>query len=202
MTIVPRQHDPRDVYKLMIGSIVPRPIAFVSSLSRDGILNLAPFSFFMGVCPNPPVIAFSTTLKSGEETRKDTLRNVEETGEFVVNIVNEAIAEQMNLCSGEYPPEVDEFAVSGLTPIPSDIVKPPRVAESPVQMECRLIQVIDVSLRPLGARMVLGEVVSFHVDDAIVDDFRIDPDKLRAIARMGGNTYSRTRDRFDLLRPK
>ena len=124
------------------------------------------------------------------------------TGEFVVNIVSEEIAEQMNLCSGEYPHGVDEFEVSGLTPVPSDLVRPPRVRESHVNMECKLIQILDVSTRPRGGSLIIGEVIRFHVDDAIVDNFRIDPDKLRAIGRMGGNEYARTRDRFEMIRPK
>jgi len=108
----------------------------------------------------------------------------------------------MNVCSTEYPPDVDEFAESGLTPIPSDLVKPPRLKESRVNMECLLVQVVHVSPKPLGGSLVLGEVVRFHVDDSIVQEFRVDPDKLRPIGRMGGPTYTRTTDRFDLTRPK
>jgi len=202
MIVDPGAADPRNVYKLMIGAIVPRPIAFVSTISPDGILNLAPFSFFMGVCANPPVIAFAPTIRPTDGRQKDTLNNIEATREFVVNIVSEEFAEKMNQCSGEYPPQVDEFAVSGLTPVASDLVKPPRVAESKVNMECRLFQLVRISDKPLGGSVVLGEIVRFHVDDALIDDFRIDPDKLRAIGRMGGSGYARTRDRFELVRPK
>lgn len=201
MTVNPSEHDPRDVYKILIGAVVPRPIALVSSLSSDGIPNLAPFSFFNAICSNPPCLCFSTAFRAGTGTAKDTLRNIRETGQFVVNIVSEAMAERMNLTAGEYPPEVDEFVVSGLTAVPSDLVKPARVAESLVQMECKLQQIVIVSDRPSGAALVIGEVVRFHVDDGIVENFRIDPDKLLAIGRMGGNTYSRTRDRFDIARP-
>lgn len=201
MTVRPAEHDIRDVYKLLIGSVVPRPIGFISSVSRDGMRNLAPFSFFNAVCQNPPVVVFSTGLREGVEMRKDTLRNVQETGEFVVNIVSEDFAEAMNATSGDYPYGVDEFEISGLTPISSELVKPPRVAESRVQMECRVQQTVLVSERPGGAWLVIGEVVCFHVDDSIVTNYRIDPDKLRAIGRMGGNTYARTADRFDLTRP-
>jgi len=126
---------------------------------------------------------------------------VRATGEFVVNIVSEEIAEQMNLASGEYPAEVDEFDVSGLTAVASDLVRAPRVKESHVNMECRLMRVVEVSTRPRGGSLVIGEVLRFHVDDAIVDDFNIDPDALRAVARMGGNDYARTRDRFQMTRP-
>jgi flavin reductase (DIM6/NTAB) family NADH-FMN oxidoreductase RutF len=108
----------------------------------------------------------------------------------------------MNLCSPEFPPEIDEFAVSGLTPVASDLVRPPRVGESRVSMECRLVQVVHVSPKPLGGSIVLGEVLRFHVADEVFEDFRVDPDKLRAVGRMGGPTYSRTTDRFNLERPK
>ncbi|MBI3681220.1 MAG: flavin reductase family protein [Acidobacteria bacterium] len=204
MTVHPSEQNPRDIYKLMIGSIVPRPIAFVSTVSPEGARNLAPFSFFNGVCPNPPVVCFCASFRQGPDgalAKKDTLRNVQQTGEFVVNIVSEDFAEAMNLASGDYAPDVDEFVVAGLTPLASVLVKPPRVQQARVQMECRLIQVVTVSERPLGGSVVLGEVVLFHIDDAVVDNFRIDPDKLRAIGRMGGNTYARTTDRFDLARP-
>src|SRR6266851_4236429 len=186
----------------MVGAIVPRPIAFVSSISPEGILNLAPFSFFTGISANPPVICFSPMIRASDGGRKDTLRNIEATHEFVVNVVSEDFADKMNICSAEFPPEVDEFQMSGLTPAPSDLVKPPRVKESRINMECRLLQVVHVSPKPLGGSIVLGEVVLFHVDDALFDDFKIDPDKLRPIGRMGGSTYTRTTDRFDLARPK
>ena len=194
----PAAHPPKTNYKLLIGLIVPRPIAFVSTISAGGVHNLAPFSFFNAVCANPPVISFASGFRNPP---KDTLLNVRASGEFVVNIVSEEIAEQMNLTSGEYPHGVDEFELSGLTPVPSDIVRPPRVLESPVNMECRLVQIVDVGREPLGGSLVLGEVVRFHIDPAIMDDFRIDPEKLRAIGRMGGTGYTRTRDRFDMIRP-
>jgi flavin reductase (DIM6/NTAB) family NADH-FMN oxidoreductase RutF len=202
MIINPPDHDYRDIYKLMIGAIVPRPIAFVSTLSREGILNLAPFSFFTGVSANPPVICFSPMIRGSDGNRKDTLNNIETTREFVVNIVSEDFAVQMNICSTEFPPEVDEFQQSGLTPISSDLVKAPRVKESKINLECRLLQVLHVSPKPLGGSLVLGEVLRFHIADELWDDYRIDPNKLRPIGRMGGPTYTRTTDRFDLVRPK
>lgn len=198
MIVDPASTPPLACYKLLIGAVVPRPIGFISTLSATGQYNLAPFSFFNAICGDPPVVAFSTTFRVPP---KDTLVNVQATGEFVVNIVSEEIAEQMNLCAGEYPFGVDEFKISGLTPVPSDLVRPPRVLESHVNMECKLMQIIEVSARPWGGTLVLGEVIRFHVDDAIVEDFRIDPDKLRAIGRMGGNTYARTRDRLEMIRP-
>jgi len=108
----------------------------------------------------------------------------------------------MNVCATEFPPEVDEFAMSGLTPVPSDLVKAPRVAESRINLECRLIQIVEISAKPLGGSIVIGEVLRFHIQDDLFDDFKIDPDKLRPIARMGGPTYARTTDRFDMIRPK
>ncbi len=201
MIIDPAEQTPGNIYKLMIGSIVPRPIAFVSTIDADGILNLAPFSYFTGVSANPPVICFCPVRRASDGKRKDTLRNVQEVGEFVVNIVSEDFAAKMNMCSADFPPEVDEFEVSGLTPVPSDLVKPPRVRESRIQMECRLLQIVEINDQPLGASIVIGRVVRFHLDDSLFDNFRIDPDKLRAIGRMGGPTYARTADRFDMPRP-
>ena len=202
MIVDPQSTDYRNIYKLMIGAIIPRPIAFVSSLSADGIRNLAPFSFFTGISANPPVICFCPMVRGGDGSRKDTIRNIEQTREFVVNIVSEEFAEKMNICSAEFPPEVDEFEASGLTPVPSDLVKPPRVKESHVNMECKLFDIVEVSAKPLGGSIVLGEIVRFHIDDAYFSDFRIDPDKLHAIGRMGGPSYARTTDRFDMIRPK
>lgn len=201
VTVDPQSTAVSDIYKLLIGTIVPRPIAFVSSINADGAFNLAPFSFFTAISANPPVICFSPMVRASDGTRKDTLRNIESTGEFVVNIVSEDFAAQMNLCSVEFPPEVDEFAASGLTPVASELVKPPRVAESRVNMECRLMQIVNVSAKPLGGSLVIGEVLRFHVADEVFQNFRIDPDLLRPIGRMGGPTYTRVTDRFDLVRP-
>jgi flavin reductase (DIM6/NTAB) family NADH-FMN oxidoreductase RutF len=199
LAIDPAAHSPSDSYKLMIGAIVPRPIGFISTVSPDGTYNLAPFSFFTAVCSDPPVVCFASGARNPP---KDTLSNARVTGEFVVNIVTEEIAEQMNLCAGDYPADIDEFALSRLTPAPSDLVRPPCVLESPVNMECKVLQIVDVSARPAGGSLVIGEVVRFHVDSSIVTNFRIDPEKLRAIGRMGGNGYTRTRDRFEMARPR
>ena len=183
-----------------MGSIVPRPIAFVSTVSAEGIYNLAPFSFFTGASANPPGVCFCP-LRKADGRPKDTLNNIERTGEFVVNIVSEEFIEQMNITSAEFPPEVDEFQVSGLTPVPGDLVKAPRVKESHVSMECRLFRIFEISSKPSGGSIVTGEVLRLHVDDAYVDNFRVDPDKLKAVGRMAGITYVRTADRFDLARP-
>jgi flavin reductase (DIM6/NTAB) family NADH-FMN oxidoreductase RutF len=202
LTFDPQSMVPKDVYKLLIGAVVPRPIAFVSTLDLNNVRNLAPFSFFTVASSNPPVVVFCTSVPSAGRAMKDTLRNVLDTREFVLNIVSEDFAEKMNHCSATVPPEVDEFQLSGLTPVPSDLVKPYRVAESQIQMECRLMQVVTVSDKPNGGNLVLGEVVRFHLAETVSNNFYIDPDQLRAIGRMAGATYCRTTDRFELPRPK
>ncbi|MBI5214227.1 MAG: flavin reductase family protein [Ignavibacteriae bacterium] len=199
MIINPHEHEYNNIYKLLIGTVVPRPIAFVSTVSAEGIRNLAPFSFFNAVCSNPPIILFSTSIRK-DGTHKDTYRNVVETKEFVVNIVSEEIAEQMNKCATDVPPDVDEFLLSGLTPTPSDLIKPPRVKESSISMECTLNQIIHFGNQPGGAATIFGEVLRFHIADELFNNFRIDAEKLNAIGRMGGAFYTRTKDRFELRR--
>lgn len=201
MIVDPASTDPSSVYKLLIGAVVPRPIAFVSTISPEGAFNVAPFSFFTVASSNPPVLVFTVGQRATPDPRKDTLRNITTARDFVVSIVSEEFGPKMNICSGDYPPEVDEFQLSGLTPIASDLVKAPRVAESHVNMECRLLYTIAMSGLVNGGNLVLGEVVRFHIDDAYINNYRIDPDKLRAIGRMAGNSYTRTQDRFDLIRP-
>jgi len=199
--IDPKERPYKDIYKLLIGSVVPRPIALVSSLSSDGIPNLAPFSFFNAVCSNPPIVLFSTVVRSGGQP-KDTLRNVEATGEFVVNIVSEDFAKKMNDCSGDYPPEVDEFEISGLTPVKSDIVAPARVKESRISMECRLDRIVRFGEgKPGNGSTIFGEVLRFHVADEVFDNFRIDAHVLKPVGRMGGPQYVRVSDIFDMPRP-
>jgi flavin reductase (DIM6/NTAB) family NADH-FMN oxidoreductase RutF len=202
MIVDPADSRFQDVEKLMVSVILPRPIAWVSTVSAEGVANLAPFSYFTAVCPKPPVICFSPGIRFSDGAKKDTLRNIEATGEFVVNVVSEEVATQMVQCSGEYPPDVSEFTVAGLTPIASDLVKPPRVKESHVHMECRLLQIVTVSDEPGGGSLVMGTVLRFHVDDGVLTEGRVDPGKLRAIGRMGGQEYTRTMDRFPLTRPK
>ncbi len=202
--------EPRQVYKLMTGIIVPRPVALVSTVDRNGVPNLAPFSFFTGVGSNPPTVLFCPAVRAGKgldadggpDIRKDTLRNIEQTGEFVVNVVNDSIAAAANAAAAEVPPEVDEFVLSGLTPQASDLVRPARVAESPAQMECKLVQVIYTSREAGGGVIVLGRIVRFHLRRSLVQDFHVDPVGLDAVGRMAGNTWTRTRDRIELIRPK
>jgi flavin reductase (DIM6/NTAB) family NADH-FMN oxidoreductase RutF len=189
-----------NIYKVMVGAIVPRPIAFVSTVSPDGIYNLAPFSFFTAASVNPPVICFCP-LRNGQGRPKDTLTNIECTGDFVVNIVSEEFVPQMNMTSADLPPEIDEFRLSGLTPVPSDLVKAPRVQESHISMECTLFRIYEISDKPSGGSIVTGEIVRLHVDDDYIENYRIIQEKLKAIGRMAGATYVRTADRFDLARP-
>lgn len=206
VSVDPATHLPHQVYKLMSGIIVPRPIALVSTIDSAGVANVAPFSFFSGVGSVPPTLLFCPVLRapgSAEAShRKDTLRNVEETGEFVVNVVNESITEAANRTAAEVPPEVDEFQLAGLTPLASEVVRAPRVAESPAQMECKLLQVVYTSHHAGGGVVVIGEIVRFHVRADLVVNFNVDPDGLDAVGRMAGNTWVRTRDRIEQVRPK
>jgi flavin reductase (DIM6/NTAB) family NADH-FMN oxidoreductase RutF len=199
MELDPRTMKPESTYKLLIGCVVPRPIAWVSTVDADGVNNLAPFSFFMGVCQEPPTIAFSSGPRA--QDRKDTVRNAELTEDFVVNVVDDDRAEQMNLTSGEYPPAIDEFALTGLTAAPSVRVRAPRVLEAPVSLECRLSRIIPVGRGPHS--LVLGEIVYFHVRDDVYDRAtgRVDIGRLRPVGRLAGHQYARIHDIFEMKRP-
>ncbi len=203
LSFIPDELEPREAYRLMLSLIVPRPIAWVSTLGADGTPNLAPFSFYTGVSGNPPVVLFSVSPRSARlgGGEKDTLRNVRATGEFVVNLVTEALAEVMNQTSGEYPPGVDEFTQAGLTAAPSVDVRPPRVAEAPAALECRLHQLVPVE--GSGSVMVLGRVVRYHVRaDLQRDSGLVDAAALRPVARLGGSEYATLGEVFSLERPK
>ena len=203
MIIDPANTPASDVYRAMIRSVVPRPIAWVSSVSADGTHNLAPFSFFMAISADPPTLAFAPGRRSRDGGKKDTLRNIEETGEFVVNVVGEDLAEEMNETATDYPDEVSEFVEAGLTPVPGDVVRAPRVAESPVNFECRKYDIIPVGPDGTGgAALVIGEVVRIHIDERVLREGKIDPELLRPIGRLGGMEYTRTRDRFVMVRKK
>ncbi len=197
---------PMENYKLIAGSVVPRPIAWVSTVDAAGVANLAPFSFFTAASANPPVLCFCPSVreaKNGLRATKDTLENIRATGEFVVNIVSEETVEAMNQTAAQLPPEADEFVAAGLTAIAGELVRAPRVAEARVQMECRLLRIVEVSSLPMGGSLVLGEVVRFHVSDTVLEPgLHVAPEKLRAVGRMAGSGYVRTSDRFELERPK
>lgn len=198
---------PDTIYKLLIGSVLPRPIAWVSTVDRDGVFNLAPFSFFTVASANPPVLCFAPGAKEivvdGQEqlVAKDTLTNVRQTEEFVVNIVSQSLAERMVQTSGEYPADVDEFKATGLTAVPSQMVAPPRVGESLINMECKLHQIVEFGPSPSAGALVLGRIVCMHLDDNVYKNGRVDLDVLQPIGRMSGSLYCRTADRFELRRP-
>ena len=190
----------REAYAFLIGAIVPRPIAFVSTIAPDGIANVAPFSFFTGVTSRPPTIVFSVIRRRGE--KKDTVRNLEYCGECVVHVVDEELGAAMNTASGDWPYGVNEFVQAGLTAVPSVQVRPPRVLEAPVAMECRVTQMLDVGEMPHAATLVIAEIVWAHVrEDVATPEGLPDDARLHAIARMGGTRYARTRDLFDMVRP-
>ncbi|MEQ8843404.1 MAG: flavin reductase family protein [Phycisphaerales bacterium] len=204
MEFTPAELHAADRYKLLIGMIVPRPIAFVSTISPEGKTNLAPFSFFCGVGSEPMTLAFCPAAdERGED--KDTLKNCLPeadggTGAFVVNVVTEAIARQMAACAEQLPYGDSEFDLSGLTPVASSVVKPPRVAQCPAAFECVTRQVVRTNPGvPSSGNLVLGEVVRVHAAEGLVNDrHHTDPAKLAAFGRMGGKGYCTTRDRFDL----
>ena len=192
----------QEAYRILIASIVPRPIAWVSTISAAGITNLAPFSFFNGVCSSPPAVLFCPTTPADREV-KDTLRNIRETRQFVVNIVTESNIAKANQTSAAYAPDVSEFEAAGLTPVKSAVVRPPRVAESPIHLECELIQIVPVGdPRPGSGNIVIGKLVYAHIAEEAWDTNRhIDINKIKPVSRLAGNDYAPVRDVFTLKRP-
>ena len=191
----------QEIHKLMIGSIVPRPIAFVSTISKDGKNNIAPFSYFNGVCSSPPTIMFAPARRGWDGSEKDTLVNIRDTKEFVVNIVSESFAKKMVKCSTEYESNIDEFIVSGLNPVPSEQIISPRLEESKICFECKLNQIVEVGDGKAGSGfIVIGNVILFHIDDSVMIDGRIDIEKLNRIGRLAGNWYTRPTDNFRIQR--
>ena len=201
MELDPDTLNTRTMYEWMIHSILPRPIAWVSTLSSSGVANLAPFSFFQGVCARPPTLMFCP-VNHRDGSPKDTLRNLEATCEFVVNTVSAADAEAMNATSAMLGFEESEFERFGVASAPSVKVSPPRVASAALAFECRLDRIIRVSEGPAGGNLVLGRIVWMHVADGVIGSSGYpDPDRLDLVGRMGGTDYLRTRDRFPLDRP-
>lgn len=190
--------DVRDSYRLLTGLVVPRPIGWIGTKGRDGVNNLAPFSFFNVVSTSPPTVVFAGGRHPNRP--KDTVALAEATGVFTVNTVSETVVEAMSLTSGTYDPGADEFLIAGLTPVPGVVVDAPMVGESPANLECRVVNVIAIGDEGTST-MVVGEVVAMHVAEDVLDGTGIDHDALRAVGRMAGNTYIRTRDRFDIPRP-
>ena len=190
--------DSRDSYKLLSGLVIPRPIGWIGTVRANGTYNLAPFSFFNVVSTAPPLVIFAAGQHS--DRPKDSSSLAEESGEFTVNIVSFDVAPAMNLTSGRFGIEDDEFAIAGLTPVIGNLVKAPMVGESPANLECRVIDAMSLGAHG-QTRMVIGEVLAIHVRQDALDGTRVDPAVIDAVGRLSGNTYSTTRDRFDLPRP-
>lgn len=198
MQIDPESEHPNTVYSTMIRAITPRPIAWVSTVSPQGITNLAPFSYFNGICSQPAALMFSPVNKP-DGSKKDTVRNIEANGQFVVNVVPFSAAEPMFETSSGLDYDVSELDSAGLTEKPSLRVAPPGVAESPIQFECELIQIVPVGEGPLAANVIIGKILLMNIDDSVLDaSGKIDPQRLDLIGRMGGRSYCRTTQRFEL----
>jgi flavin reductase (DIM6/NTAB) family NADH-FMN oxidoreductase RutF len=196
------QISARELYRTLLIAVAPRPIAWVSTLSKDGTPNLAPFSFFNAVSATPPMLGFSPGIRrlpNGSE-HKGTIVNVRETREFVVNMVTFDLADSMNITSGEYEHGVNEFDLAHLATRPSHLVRPPQVAASPVSFECKLHQILDFG-SPITGSLVIGEVVALHLDDKLLSDGHLETGALDLIGRMGGAQYTRTTSRFEMERP-
>jgi flavin reductase (DIM6/NTAB) family NADH-FMN oxidoreductase RutF len=202
VSISPDTLDPAAAYKILIGSVVPRPIAFVSTLNDNGTVNVAPFSFFNGVSSRPLAVMLAISFKPNG-SKKDTLINIERSKEFVVNTVGDWMVEPMNFCSAEYPYGVSELEKVGLTSIKSDVVAPPRVRESPVHFECRLHSLTQVGQAQAGAStVIIGEVVKCHIHQAAWSDGKLVIEELKPISRLGGLFYSTVESGFELERAK
>ncbi len=200
MKVDPASLDKMDTYCLFYSAIVPRPIALVSTVGPEGVYNVAPYSCFAPLSLKPAILCLGIGWKRDGQ-KKDTLINIEFTKDFVVNIVNETLAEAMNITSGEYPRDVSEFKEARLTPVKSDFISSPFVAESPVSLECKVVNILQFGEPGLGNFAVMGEVLRIHVKDHLWDGKQIDASKLKAIARLGGDLYCRTTDLFEMKRP-
>ncbi len=191
-SIDPTKIATKDLHQYILAAVAPRPIAFASTISTDGTPNLAPYSFFNAFSSNPPILIFSSNRRVANNTTKDTLKNVEDTGEVVINVVSHNISRQMALASIEYGPEVDEFVKAGFTPLPSERVKPFRVAESPVQMECVVDKILPLGDDGGAGNLIFCKIVMMHIAESILSDKgRIDPDKIDLMGRMGRFYYVR-----------
>lgn len=200
MKIYPTDLNRRDAHELMMSAVLPRPIAFVSTIGEDGVFNLAPFSCFAPMGMKPTIVALELSYRR-DGRKKDTLKNIEFSKDFVVNVVDESYADAMNQASADYPSDVDEFKEVGLTAVKSDLVKSPRLKESPVNMECKLVQILNFGEVPTGNSVVLGEVILVHVKDELWAGDQIDLSKWKPVARLGGDLYCRIKDVFEMKRP-
>ncbi len=205
LEFIPGEVPKREMHQILLSGVAPRPIALVSTISTDGILNLAPYSFFNAYASNPPIVAIGPAISAATGKIKDTYTNIIETGECTINAVTYDMAEQISLASCEFPPDINEFEKSGLHPIESHKVKAPRVMESPFQMECKLIETIALK-RELGGNgnIMLLEVVIIHADEKVFTNEQIDPQKLDLVARMGYDYYCRAYGDaiFEVFKPK
>lgn len=203
MEINPTTLPHQSIYKILTGSVLPRPIGWISSIDLGGRPNLAPFSFFNAVCSNPPTVLFCSSIRGSDGKTKDTLNNVRATSEFVVNIVTEGLLQAMNASSIEAPSDFDEFDYAGLTLTPSVVVKPPRVAESPIHFECKLREIIEIGNEPGGGSIVIGTIVHIHADDGVmIGEDKINLTALKPIGRLMGSGYCRVTDLIEIERPK
>ena len=185
----------------MIGSILPRPIALVSTISKNGIKNLAPFSYFNGVCSKPPTIMFSPARRGWDGKEKDTLKNIRQIKEFSINLVSESFVEKMVVCGTDYEPEIDEFNMANLTPISSKKIKPPILKESKIKFECILNQIVQIGNNEAGGGfVVIGEIILFHINDEIYKNGHIDLQSFNPVGRLAGNWYSRPINNFEIIR--
>ena len=200
MLFNPQELAYQDRYKLLIGAIVPRPIAWVSSMDKAGNLNLAPFSYFTAVSSDPMTLLFSVGWSEARGRMKDTLHNIRDVPEFVINITDETTKEAMNLTATEFEADRNEFEWAGVTPKPSTTIQVPRVAEAPIAFECKLQQIVVVKEGPGGGAAVFGEVQAVHVRGDVVENGRILPEKLQPIGRLAGSTYAHINDLFDMDR--
>lgn len=196
LSINPDEQTERENYKLLVGSVIPRPIAFVTSMSADGIVNAAPFSYFNIVSSEPPLLSVSVQSRAG--VLKDTARNAIEAKEFVIHIVDETNVEQVNKTAASLPPEESEIDLTELTLIPSESVKVPSVAQAKVRFECRLEQAVELG----GTRLLIGRVVRFHIDESIYENGRINPEVLKPVSRLAGTNYAKLGEIFSLKRPE
>ncbi len=200
MEFDPQNLEQSAIYKLLTGAVIPRPIGWISSISEDGINNLAPFSFFNAIGDDPPHVMFSTVR--GNDTNKDTLNNVLATKQFVVNMVTEELVEQMNMTSQAIHANESEFELSGLTPIPSVKVKPMRVKESPITFECELVHHYSLENHKFGgATMMVGKIIMMHVDESVLlDNYKINMERYKPVARLAGSNYSKIGEIFSIKR--
>jgi len=191
----------QEAYQWMVSLVAPRPIAWVTTLSATGVINLAPFSFFNVFGANPPVVAISPTLKR-DATKKDTLINIEHHREFVIHASTEQDIQAINASSASLPPEMSEVELAGKKTIPSAIVKVPRLADAPFALECKLRQIIPLGNGPISGNLILGDVVMIHLDPSILDSHgKVDPKRLRSVARLGGEHWCHSTDLFQMERP-